>query len=574
MGLLIENYGGGRMTYFDQKQNHIKYAIAAVAVVSCILFAVATFLEWDVAYNCASPVVSFSSALLIYKSLDSIGLYRKVAIWFMIGILVWFLGDIMWIIQNYVTPDNSVIETITDNLYLIPDYFYVGGLVSYAGIRFRKNDFQLLMVDTFVLTIIAFVTSQCAFEHANSLYKINLENLNTILYYFVSVFTLLMVVLVIYKSGLKRHVPAYYVIIISLLLNNALEIRYTAKLLVGQESESEFLDILYLVFMVLFALGFAFGKLDKVNFEQESRLDNRESHIRKHFSRIYWVNALVLVLTAVILFMVKFFDSQDVFIFIMVSMAYVIMCKTLLTNMLSEELIQQQKNENARLEQMVEDKTRELREMNAHLEKISNTDVLTGLYNRRYGMDYLEGLIKDAENYPIAMYSLDLNYFKPINDNYGHDMGDVVLKEVGRRLANLGQKRCTAIRVGGDEFLVIFRNASNLQAVENVGRLICDRMDEPIEAHLVTEEKGEQNHTFQISASIGVARFPSDTADLDTLLKMADQALYRIKHTHEKSAYLLFSSVRGSNVLSALKGLKESGEEAEEEEDTDEETEE
>ena len=76
-----------------------------------------------------------------------------------------------------------------------------------------------------------------------------------------------------------------------------------------------------------------------------------------------------------------------------------------------------------------------------------------------------------------------------------------------------------------------------------MGRLIAGRMDEPIDARVITEDKGEQEHTFVISASIGVARYPQDTADLDNLLKLADQALYRIKHTHEKSAYLLYSDI-------------------------------
>jgi diguanylate cyclase (GGDEF)-like protein len=121
-------------------------------------------------------------------------------------------------------------------------------------------------------------------------------------------------------------------------------------------------------------------------------------------------------------------------------------------------------------------------------------------------------------------------------------MGDVVLKEVGKRLMNLGQDRCTAIRIGGDEFLVIFRNASSASAIENVGKLICSKMDEPIEAHVVTEDRGEQHETFTISASIGVARYPADTTDMESLLKCADEALYKIKHTHEKSAYLLYKA--------------------------------
>jgi len=532
------------LAYIDERNNRIRKVFALILAAGWVLFAVATFLDWDKVYNCTSPVVTFLSAFLIYKSLSQFGKYRAVGIWFMLGIFVWFLGDLMWLVETYFLPDSRVVEVITDNLYLFPDYFYVGGLISYASIRFRKNDFQLLMVDTFVLSIIAFDTSQCAFENANPLYKINFENLNTILYFFVCVFTLIMVFLIMIKTGIKRHAPVFFVIGGALLLHTALEIRYTALLLLGKESESIIIDILYILFMITFACALSFGRLRDLEIEQDHRMDNRDSHIRKHFSRVYWGNAAILTITALILFLVKFFDSQDVFVFVIVSMAYVIMCKTLQANLLSEELIQQQRNENARLEEMVQEKTRELREMNEHLEKISNTDVLTGLYNRRYGIEYLSGLVMKAENYPVALYSLDLNYFKPINDNYGHDMGDVVLKEVGRRLGNLGQDRCTAIRIGGDEFLVIFRNASNIPAVENVGKLICTRMDEPIHAHVVTEEKGEQSETFVISASIGVAQFPADTADMDTLLKMADQALYKIKHTHDKSAFLLYSRMQ------------------------------
>ena len=216
------------------------------------------------------------------------------------------------------------------------------------------------------------------------------------------------------------------------------------------------------------------------------------------------------------------------------------MCITVQANALSEELLARQKDETARLERMVAEKIKELQKVNDHLEYISNTDVLTGLYNRRYGMDYLENIVKDGANYPIALYSLDLNHFKPINDNYGHDMGDVVLKEVGRRLANLGQERCTAVRIGGDEFLVVFRNATNEIAVRGVADLLCKAMDEPIEASVNTENGEKVNHTFEISASIGIAGIPGDATSIEELYKMADDALYTVKHTSEKSSYLMY----------------------------------
>jgi len=528
------------MTYLDRHNNHIRFTVAIVMTIALVVFSVATICEWDRVYNYTSPVVTFLAALLIFLSRELTGKYWPMVRLFMIGIFIWFLGDIVWIVETYFLPDNEVITIISDNIYLIPDYFYLAGMVAYAKIRFEKNDLHLLIIDSLVLGVVAFIIVEQALENKNPDFAITWDILNHLLYLFASMYMLLLLLLICYKSGLKRHTWSFYVLLVTIFTHNVLEIRYTAKLFMGEESESPFFDIFYLVVMTCISSTLSFGNLYQVNITEDARVRSKHSHIGKNFKWVYWFNACVLMAMAGVLYAVGFFKGQDIFYIFAISMAYIIMCKTVQANVLADELIENQKNENARLEQMVEEKTRELREMNEYLRKISDTDALTGLYNRRYGIDYLSKLVKDAEYYPIALYSLDLNYFKPINDNYGHDMGDVVLKEVGKRLMNLGQERCTAIRIGGDEFLVIFRNASSASAIENVGKLICSKMDEPIEAHVVTEDRGEQHETFTISASIGVARYPADTTDLESLLKCADEALYKIKHTHEKSAYLLY----------------------------------
>ena len=542
------------MTYTDRRNNRILLIIAIVMALFWVLFAVATILEWDYVYNFSSPIISFLATFLLFIAMKDMGIYAKVARWFMIGIFIWFLGDIAWVIECHLLPENEVMGFLTDNLYLIPDFFYVVGLLSYAKIRFQRNDYRILIVDAFFLASVTFVASQGVFHYLNPDYKMTLENLNSILYFFVTVFTLLVVFLLLLKTGFQDHAVPFFLLGGAVMLNEVLEIRFTAMKFLGKESESVVLDILYMLFIVIISMAFSLGKLRDVQMFTGSRMGNKESFTRRHFQAICVTNASIVVIIAIGMRIAKILDESDTFFIVIIAMAYVIMCKSIEANVLSEELIQQQKNENSRLEQMVEEKTRELREMNVYLEKISNTDALTGLYNRRYGIEYFSGLIQNGENYPIALYSLDLNYFKPINDNYGHDMGDVVLREVGHRLSSLGQKRCTAIRIGGDEFLVIFRNASNKAAIQNVGQLIASRMDEPIHAHVVSEEKGEMDHTFQISASIGVAEFPADTADMDTLFKMADQALYQIKHKHEKSAFLLYSEMSEKQKNEAASG--------------------
>jgi len=530
------------MTFADRRQKKIRLVIAAFMVLGWIVYAIGTLTDNDLVYNLSSPVITFLATFLLFISLKDTGRYRILCLFFMIGIFVWFLGDIAWIIQEYYLPESYAIGILTDNLYIIPDYFYVAGLLAYAKISFKRNDFMLTLVDTFILSSVAFIIAQRWLQNKNPDYRIDFEIINSVLYFFASVFLLIFIMTTVVKTGVRGHTPPFYIMAAALLMNNILELRYTMLLFLGHESESVYLDILYMFLMVVFSGTLAFGKLKDIDRKPVSQVDNPESFVHRRFTAIYWINALIILFLGAVLYFSGFLEEQEAFFIIAIALAYIIMCKTVQTNVLSEELIRRQQEENAKLEQMVEEKTRELREMNIYLEKISNTDVLTGLYNRRYGMDYVAGLVKDAENYPIALYSLDLNFFKPINDNYGHDMGDVVLKEVGSRLNSLGEDRCTAIRIGGDEFVVIFRNASSRAAIENVGRLICDRMDEPIEAAIVSEEKGELQHTFQISASIGIAQFPADTTDMDTLFKLADQALYKIKHTHEKSAYLSYST--------------------------------
>ena len=524
------------------QNNRIRIIIATSAILMWVVYSVTTLLGLDVVFNLTSPLVSGLSALLMFLSKGYMGKYWRVGRWFMIGILVWFIGDVVWALGLYVFPDSTVAEWFTDKLYLIPDFCYIGGMIAYSRIRFRKNDFLMAMIDALLIAVVAFIIFQNAIERVNPDYMQDTDFLHSILYFFACLLIPFMVFNIFLKTGFRGRAKSYYVIGTVLILHGLLEIRYTILLFLGEESESAYLDIAYMLFLLIYSLSFSSGDLEEVETGAEFRMGNKKSFIYRHFNKIYWLVAGGVLLSAGIMYLTDFFDERDVFIFFTVAMIYVIMCKTVQANTLGEELLNQQKNENARLEKMVEEKTRELREMNRHLEEISHTDMLTGLYNRRFGIEFLSGLILEAENYPVALYSIDLNYFKPINDQYGHDMGDLVLREVGKRLKAV--ERCTAVRNGGDEFMVILRQATSRQLVEYVGRQIAESLDQPIPAKLFGEDGKEKEHEFIISASIGVAVFPADTADLNTLFRMADQALYRIKHTHDKSAFLLYSQMQ------------------------------
>ncbi len=529
----LEEYGLQSRGVYDNS-NLVKNILKGLIIILFLVLVVATILGWEKVEDVESVFLSFSIVILILISLKTTGKYKPTAICYLIGVIVWFIGDICWAFDSIYTSKTVYISVISDYLYLIADYIFLGGAIIYSKLVFKRSDFQRIAVNAI---IVGMLTSIGGYRFASDYYtftsRISFDLIMILMYLFAAVSILIIEFMIATKTGMKDHSKAFYLIYFSMILFSLIELRYSFVMMMHRDPENTYLDILY--YLILSAFAFALSMPDI-----KDTVITPIIKVRKKDNYIQWVNSGLIMTLSIVLYIFKIFSAYMVFAMLITILVYLIMFKTVQANALTEELLERQKNETARLEQMVEEKIKELREVNKNLEYVSNTDVLTGLYNRRYGMDYLEKLVKDGDNYPIALYSMDLNYFKPINDNFGHDVGDIVLKEVGRRLKNLKQERCTAIRMGGDEFLVVFRNATNEQAVRGIADLLCQAMDTPIDAKFTTEEGETKEHSFTISTSIGISEIPGDTNDIEELYKMADDALYKVKHTSEKSSYLMY----------------------------------
>lgn len=149
-------------------------------------------------------------------------------------------------------------------------------------------------------------------------------------------------------------------------------------------------------------------------------------------------------------------------------------------------------------------------------------DPLTGLANRTLFLQTLSQSLARAKRYkePLTILYVDLDRFKPINDSYGHQAGDQVLRETGKRFKAVIRKMDLAARLGGDEFALLLHGPDAKKAAP----LTATRLQEAISAPIQLEQT-----TVSVGASIGIASFPEDGTAPDTLLKCADQGMYKEK---------------------------------------------
>ncbi len=164
----------------------------------------------------------------------------------------------------------------------------------------------------------------------------------------------------------------------------------------------------------------------------------------------------------------------------------------------------------------------ERKDMEARLEHLAHFDVLTDLPNRALFYDRLGRAIAMAKRNgsAIGLLFIDLDGFKEVNDEHGHDVGDHLLRAVAQRLQNVVRESDTVARMGGDEFTVILKNITEPINAEAVAGKLVASLSQPFQLDAAQ---------FRVGASIGIALYPQQGEDVETLVACADKAMYTVK---------------------------------------------
>ena len=180
----------------------------------------------------------------------------------------------------------------------------------------------------------------------------------------------------------------------------------------------------------------------------------------------------------------------------------------------------------------------------AQFEYQARFDALTGLANRTLFQERAhEALARAArDDRMVGMLFVDIDHFKRINDSLGHQFGDIVLKQVAHRLTQSLREVDLVARYSGDEFTVLLHGESDTVKLTQVARKVLEVMSQPL--HIDT-------HELFLSASVGISCYPQDGRDVETLLRNADVAMYRVKE-YGRNSYQFFSSDMNSRALETL----------------------
>ena len=179
----------------------------------------------------------------------------------------------------------------------------------------------------------------------------------------------------------------------------------------------------------------------------------------------------------------------------------------------------------------------ELKKKNALLEQLSITDTLTGLYNRRYFYDHIGTHSAKVKRHPahFGCLMVDIDHFKSINDTYGHDVGDKVLKRVSGIMTREMRSGEVLARFGGEEFVACLCEANEKEAI-----VAAERMRKAVENANLTED----DNPVKLTISIGVVIYPQQGLEnSDNVIKAADEALYHAKETGRNKVVIYSKSI-------------------------------
>lgn len=478
--------------------------------------------------NILSPTVAFLSSFFIFTSIKQIKNYKLYAIFIFFSTLIWAIADFLWLIYDNILFIDPANNHFINALYVLPNLFFVILLTHYIFKNFNKWNVYQILIDMVTISVTGtLLLWSLIFSKTELQFHFDFDYLLVMVFILLDFIALTEIGLIFLSKGFKNTSKSEIVTLLGIIIYAWTDYYYAYLNLVTSYEPNTIIDIFYMLCNVLFAIGVIYETIHPtvVEFSDQNELSE---NLRKPKRSVF-----LFIIAFYLLYLIDIFSLHALVISIVICVLYWALTTAVRANMLDKLLLQTEKEMNEHLEKLVAERTIELNLANQNLEKLSNRDALTGLYNRRYLTNHLDSLFISNRNKPFALLYIDANCFKSINDSYGHEIGDKVLNALGTRFLKHFAPNCTAFRIGGDEFAVIIENDTNKSYINSVAKNILEILQIPISI---------PPYIFTLTASIGIALYPENADDIDTLMRYADIAMYEVKSSNHKNDYLFFDT--------------------------------
>lgn len=461
-----------------------------------------------------SPVIASVLVFLSYKRIK--GRERSVWLFIFFSTMSIFIGYAIWVYEESFLG-------IKVEFPSIPYVFLYSFLMFYITAIFYKlyinrhyyNLLQLFFDTSIVITLFVTVVWINILKPILDNYTMTLSNLAFLIYPILEM-TLLFCLLMIFLVPKKIFSGA------TLILNMVSMVSYIVANIIFMYNNLQglykpfYLNLMYVISPLLIGISSLYDKTQSADNDAEMPNSSKKDVQLSRMLIPYL--SIILILVVAILFADKasYVKTAGKTCFVL------IFARLVITQLENRMLIKKLSGANELLEDRVKRRTEQISKINNELEYLAEHDPLTGLSNRRLFAKKLELCLKStnpSENM-FAVLFIDLDRFKSINDYLGHKTGDSLLIQIAQCLRKCTKETDIISRQGGDEFLIILNNITDIKQIHETANEIINSVNTPFIIN---------GYEINVSASIGISVYPYHGNDADILMKNADIAMYRVK---------------------------------------------
>ncbi len=478
-----------------------------------------------------NPIGVFCSICIIGWSMKrQLDQYKKTWAAFLLGNVIFLFGDLLWFYYEILLKQEVMFPSNCDAFYLISTFCYFIGMIFYINIESIYNIIRTsldLLITMVALTTLCWEYILMPIYHDVSLSV--MEKLISLAYPItdLSYLTALLLLFFTYRPG-KGKSKGNILIVAAFLLWFIADQLYSVGNAINIYESGNLIDPLWPIGAWLLGIASLWTGILEPDADMKSSADPSMDNARPI---VLFLRIMVPYLSFCLLIVVVSMKylTKDPLIAGIVIIALLIIARQVFTLLENQRLLFTIKQSNQSLEeskQNLEVQNIRLQKLNYLKEQEAQTDFLTGLYNRRCVDNKIKTLLEESQmnQQPLSLLLVDIDNFKQINDNWGHDVGDMVLQQVTVIIKNSIRSLDIAGRFGGDEFIIILPDA-DLDTAKNIG--------ERLRLQIANKRFMIDNNALIITVSAGGTQWQKDNAneDIKSMIFRADTALYEVKNS-------------------------------------------